>query len=396
MSLEGNPVWQRFALSEPTAARTAASLYQPFIEQNPPIHLEQHPDWLTCLADNHRQTVVVYLLMTDRQVRGVTAFIHGPMQLRYRLGPVPLWQQGFHGYLARADPLFSASESPAAQRRHTTQLLALLASEMNADAAIFLEAVPVRGSVLQAQTDPQPQISPPPLQLVPYGQTQAHWSADLSGGLEAYLGRLGAKSRGDLRRTQRYFSATTDGKYTVKRFSSEAEIEAFLNDALPLSRKTHQYRNLGAGLRDPEQLEHRYRQAAHHGWFRSYILYARGEAIAFQAGCRSRSSYHAHEIGYDPAWAKSQPGIFLYTEIVRDLAMDGITRFDFGPTDNLHKRRLGTAATEEGYYYLFPRNLKGLARAWALSATLKLTALAKDAGMQLGLHSDKNKIQRPR
>jgi CelD/BcsL family acetyltransferase involved in cellulose biosynthesis len=142
---------------------------------------------------------------------------------------------------------------------------------------------------------------------------------------------------------------------------------------MAVSCKTYQYQVLNGGLRDRDKLERRYRSTAELGWFRSYVLYAGEEPVAFQVGhvYLYRSNLHAQEIGYDPNWAKYHVGILLHTEVLMDLSSvaSSVRRFDFGNDDSLHKQRLSTDSRRGGQFYLIPATVGGTIMAKSMQAT---------------------------
>ena len=188
---------------------------------------------------------------------------------------------------------------------------------------------------------------------------------------ESSLRQLGARTRSDLRSTRKKFYASARNSGRVRCFRDPSEVSEFLLDAMAVSRKTYQYQLLNAGLRDRDKLERRYRSTANLGWFRSYVLYAGEEPVAFQVGHVYRGNFHAQEIGYDPDWAKYHVGIALHTEILMDLSgvESGVRRFDFGNDDSLHKQRLSTDSRREGYFYLIPATVRGTIMAKSMRAT---------------------------
>ncbi len=102
-----------------------------------------------------------------------------------------------------------------------------------------------------------------------------------------------------------------------------------------------------------------------------------GKPVAFQVGCAYQRRYHAQEIGYDPERARHHVGIFLYIEIITDLAASNgdITEFDFGNGDNLHKQRLSTGSRLQGCFYLIPTGFKNYLMVNSTRATHKISSV---------------------
>ena len=151
---------------------------------------------------------------------------------------------------------------------------------------------------------------------------------------------------------------------------TEPEQAAELASAMAhISRKTYQYHLLGLGLENTPEQVRQLRATADGGWLRAYILRIDDEPMAFGLGYRDRSTYYGHHVGYDPVISKSQPGIYLHTEVMKDLLADGVSRFDFLPGDSLYKQRMSNRLREERHYYLIPRSWPGTGYASMLLAT---------------------------
>ena len=211
-------------------------------------------------------------------------------------------------------------------------LLARLRADIAPDEALFFEGVPEDTAFFRLlQTSA---VGRSGFHTLRFGEVFHHRYAPVLDTYESSLRQLGARTRSDLRSTRKKFYASARNNGRVRCFRNPSEVSEFLLDAMAVSRKTYQYQLLNAGLRDRDKLERRYRSTANLGWFRSYVLYAGEEPVAFQVGHVYRGNFHAQEIGYDPDWAKYHVGIALHTEILMDLSgvASGVRRFDFAMT----------------------------------------------------------------
>jgi CelD/BcsL family acetyltransferase involved in cellulose biosynthesis len=118
------------------------------------------------------------------------------------------------------------------------------------------------------------------------------------------------------------------------RYTQPEEVTPFLHAAVQVSRKTYQWNLHQRGLRSTERFERRYRFAAEHGWFRSYLLFCGETPCAFLGGYQWRGRYYTDEIGFDPAFAKHSPGTVLQMMCIQDMfASEKPELIDFGSYD---------------------------------------------------------------
>mgnify|MGYP006291146413 CR=1 FL=1 len=349
-----------------------------FRELGPPQSVWSLPDWVQ--ARRRWPNGRFYMLIGESQGRlaWYQPWFAYPFRLRVRLGPAPLWT----AHVVRADArsfhaLVDADEGLSMCRLQ--HALSILRRALPAGAVLFVESVPEGSAVTRAFALSAAAYSG--YRALRYGPPNMHRSACIEGGLDTYLGRLGSKTRADVRRTRRRFEAAHGVHSELFVARSEADVGKLAEAVLEVASKTWQFQQEGAGPRDRSALQDELHAAARAGVLRSYVLYAEGRPIAFQIGYIDGSVFDAHAIGYDPAWRKSQPGILLHAAIVDDLGnhLPEITRFDFGLTDRLHKSRLSTDAMEEGFYYLFPKSIRGNLLYGALKASMTLTDALKSA-----------------
>ena len=318
------------------------------------MSLNQDPRWLAALADGSDKHVEGFVLEQAGIRAGSAVFLVHPSALRIALSDWTLYSHPIRRYTLFAPPAME-SDLVTNESAGLLTLFEQLRDQLNPNEALFLEAVADGSPLAELLAEGSPLRKQ--YHILQYGERYTHRYIDFTGDYAHYLGQLSASTRGDLKRTRKRFIAET-AVYRTVCYRGSDEVGAFLDAAMAVSARTYQYKLLGGGLRSRTLLERRYGTTAELGWFRSYVLFANNQPIAFQVGHLYQGCYHAQEIGYDPDWAKLQAGIFLHTEIIPDLlATPGqVQRFDFGNDDNLHKQRLSNAATVEGYFYLIPRH----------------------------------------
>lgn len=126
----------------------------------------------------------------------------------------------------------------------------------------------------------------------------------MAGGFAAYMARFSGKTRSTLRRKAKKLAEETGG-FTVTEHRTQAEIEAFLAAALPLSARTYRARLLDAGLPDSPQARRSMLEAAEGDRMRGFLLHAAGQAIAYLSlpvvGPKKGGTLVYAHLGYDPS-----------------------------------------------------------------------------------------------
>lgn len=165
-----------------------------------------------------------------------------------------------------------------------------------------------------------------------------HYIAMEGSSHEDYLARFSGKTRSTLRRKARKL-----GDYTVTEHRTPAEIEHFLQAALPLSAKTYQARLLDAGLPADASTRKAMLEAAEEDRMRCFLLSVEGEAIAYLSlPVVGRTLVYEH-LGYTPEWARFSPGTVLQLEALERLfAEQRYAYFDFTEGEGAHKAMFGT------------------------------------------------------
>jgi len=165
----------------------------------------------------------------------------------------------------------------------------------------------------------------------------------MDGTFEDYLAHFSGKTRGTLRRKAKKFAQADGGKLDVRAYTSAEEVAQFIDLALPLSGKTYQARLLDAGLPDGDEARDAMLAAADEGRMRCFLLFLRGEPVAFLSlPVIGQTLVYAH-LGYDPEHATLSPGTVLQMEALRMLfAEERFRYFDFTEGEGAHKALFGT------------------------------------------------------
>src|SRR5262245_60899868 len=157
-----------------------------------------------------------------------------------------------------------------------------------------------------------------------------HWTLDLKGSFQEFIGSRGKKTRSNIRYYARRIEKAFPNCLTVKCYSGEDDVERAAADADTVASKTYQ-RAICVGLSNTDELRAAYRAAARRGWLRVYILYAREEPIAFWAGFVYRRSFLISATGFDPAFHYYEPGQYLLIKMIEGFCVEDTMReVDFG------------------------------------------------------------------
>jgi len=77
----------------------------------------------------------------------------------------------------------------------------------------------------------------------------------------------------------------------------------------------------------------------HRGWLDFWGLFADGEVVALELGCRLGDQRTGLNPAFDPAMARFSPGLVLRAMMLQELIHEGVARYDFGAGDETYKIR---------------------------------------------------------
>ena len=217
----------------------------------------------------------------------------------------------------------------------------------------------------------------------------------MTGSYEEYLARFSGKTRATLRRKQRKLADRAGRGFKVTAHRTPAEVEAFLQKALPLSARTYQARLLDAGLPTHESDRRAMLEAAEADRMRCFLLHAEGEAIAYLSlPVEGATLVYAH-LGYDPDWARLSPGTVLQMEALEQLYAEGRFRyFDFTEGDGAHKALFGTDSVECASFLLLRGDVGNRLLLGSLAAFDGGVAAAKAIAAKTGALAHARKLLR--
>lgn len=349
------------------------------------IPLELDPRWLSSRVNGADKYVRYFVLGDQQRPHGYAPFIVHQGALAYYFGETMICRIPVLRYAMQGEPLCNDDGTLAG-------LFEPLCNAVGKRGVVFFEGVPVDSSLsdlLTSQKSPVRNF----FHVVPYGPKYARRLIELPAGaqFEDYLRTLGSKTREDVRRTRKRFGTKAIDAVKTVRYTDIEQAEELASALAQVSRKTYQYHLLGLGLENTPKDVAQFRLAATNGWLRAYVLWIGDKPIAFQLGYQDSCTYYGHHVGFDPEASKLQPGIYLHTEVMADLLLNGIYHFDFLSGDSLYKQRLSNKFREERHYYLIPRGWPGTVYAHTL---VIVNALSEAIGRWLNKSGLKEQIRR--
>lgn len=347
------------------------------VDGSPERQMEHDPVWLEGLTGIPSQSVAFFVLRREGRVVGYAPFVVYPTVMALELGGIRLAKRRVTRWVLAGEPVLDGGlAAPPAEV--VAELFRAVRSQVAPGDMVFWAAVPAEGEL--ACLIHGPSLLRRDYHVVAHGAPYQRRRILLQGGgdYEAYLKSLRASTRRSLKRARRHFLARAGEDFSVRCFEGTDEVELFLQHATEVSKKTYQWHLLGQGMRDTESRAVKYSVAAANGWFRSYVLYAGSEPIAFASGYLHGRMYFGHELGCDADWRDSNAGIFLATEILQDVfgGASGAEGFDFLYGDSPLKSRLANTGRTERHFCLFPRGLRGALMAYPLRTVNWLSSAA--------------------
>ncbi len=174
-------------------------------------------------------------------------------------------------------------------------------------------------------------------------QHYRHCYIDLGMGFAAYQAKFSSKTRSTIVRKVRKFAEQTGGTARWQLYRTPAEVETFLELALPLSRRTYQDRLLDAGLPGSEEFRARALALAANDEVRAYLLFDGERAVSYLYCPASEGVLSYAYLGYDPDYMKLSVGTVLQWLALEHLFAEGKFRyFDFDEGESEHKRLFAT------------------------------------------------------
>jgi CelD/BcsL family acetyltransferase involved in cellulose biosynthesis len=193
-----------------------------------------------------------------------------------------------------------------------------------------------------------------------------------------YLLGFSSKTRSTLNRKRRKLIDLSGGALDVREFHQEDQVEAFMADAAPLSRRTYQTRLLDAGLPEGQEAIAGMKALARADELRAYVLYLNRRAISYLFLPTSGRIVTYAYLGYDPDYAHLSVGTVLQMVVLERLFGEARYRyFDFTEGEGAHKQMFGTASTAACSFFLLRPSITNYLLAGMLNALDNSVGVAK-------------------
>jgi len=166
---------------------------------------------------------------------------------------------------------------------------------------------------------------------------------DLTTGFDTYLSKFSSKTRSTFRRKMKKFCEASSGSIEWRAYRSASEMQVFHTEARRISRRTYQEKLFDAGLPEGAEFVTRMLARARSGLVRGFILFLRGEPVAYLYLPISDGRVIYGYLGFDPAYASLSPGTVLQLLALETLFAERVHRiFDFTEGEGEHKRMFAT------------------------------------------------------
>ena len=190
-----------------------------------------------------------------------------------------------------------------------------------------------------------------------------HRSMTLPDNMDGVYAALSSKSRKTLKTKMKKFAGDFSGRVRIRTFRTEADFDDMMRDIERVAAKTYQ-RGLGVGFDTSAAMQERLHLEIAKGWLRAFVLYIDEKPCAFWIGKLYQNSFCSDSMGYDPAYSKHSPGIYLIMQVVEyfcgEHSEDRAQQIDFGFGDAQYKTVLADQEWQESSLYIFARSWKGI------------------------------------
>ncbi len=314
--------------------------------QFPDHTLQGDPEWIEQRFEHEKEKVRIFLLEKDDQIVGAVPFGLNCEQLRCELGEFalakfPMRVLRLQGY---------TPDMPEEEAAYDKMIGKILQADFD---AIYMENVKTgaffwnylqsralirRGFRFYTKKGPLP-----------------HSLIRLDGTFESYMKKFSAKTRKNRLREIR--TLRERGQVNLLRVSQVSEIDAFLETAYKIYRRTWQFKHFGGGLaaRDLEVVTRELRFLAERGWLRSYLLTCDGVPCSFIVGHQYGRRFYPESAGVDDAWRSYSLGTVTLLLVLENLFNENPPElYDFGTPMKFHEY-FATESYPEARVWLFRR-----------------------------------------
>src|SRR5262245_363676 len=229
-----------------------------------------------------------------------------------------------------------------------------------------------------------------------FTEPRKHWRLVLPESFDAFLAGVSRSTRESVKRYGKRLERTFGDELALEVLREPGQLDRIVRDLDRVAATTYQ-RGLGVAFSDDPEHRERVRLGLERGWFRAYVLYVRGEPVAFWPGYAYGGIFYVGIPGYDPAYAEHRVVNYVQARLIEDLRADpSVYILDFGLGDAEYKRRFGNDSWEEQDVVLFAPRFRAVRINTMRTAILGLDRAAKSVLSRSGLSNRVKKHWRHR
>jgi hypothetical protein len=206
----------------------------------------------------------------------------------------------------------------------------------------------------------------------------SHWTMQLPEKTGLFIKKMKSKHRLAILKRQRELYSDFPSQVSWQWIKKFDDLNILCNRLEMLAARTYQ-RGLKAGFVDDNEHRKRFKLFADCGQLRVQLLVIDRQVKAFWIGIIYRNVFHSTETAYDPNLQKYQLGTLVFSHMIDNLIMEGISKLDFGLGDADYKQRFGNSKWRETTIQLFAPTIKGA----TLRSSLGISKFLDDKGRRL-------------
>ena len=148
--------------------------------------------------------------------------------------------------------------------------------------------------------------------------------------LDSFLSTKSKQSRHNLKKVIKQLEKEYEGKYQVRIFTDEKDVDQCFEDMENVSQKSY-LRALNVGFKPTKNQLLKKKWLANKDYFRTYLLYLNNIPVAFIQGMIYKRHFLGENMAFDMAYEKLRLGRYLQLKLIEDIANSKCADFiDFG------------------------------------------------------------------
>src|SRR5689334_10654308 len=240
--------WVKTEILSADALEEAIAFCRLVMKKSGQAHFRNDLEWVIQIAG---PSAVV--LFTNRDIPAFGLAFRRIRRLRFPQGGIVLFEKELHRLELWAGPVIASdclSEDEIADVEK--QFLTAISDELLPNEVLCFDALPT-ASHLHRFVVENPAIRKK-FQVLYLQKPYAHHFARLPNSFDAYLMQLGTRSRKSLQYSRNLLKRNCEGNVVAVCFDTVEVVDRFLSEAIGISKMTYQWRLLGLGLRNREEL----------------------------------------------------------------------------------------------------------------------------------------------